>query len=586
MLDANVRENLVNEMMKVLIHYRWNPKRPAIEKIIDTWYERKEQQINLFSQLPNWQQDKFMVIFSNDYTRPMDRSTSLEILNDIYHEIKGNIDKYVEVDEKRKSIIFDEQDAEDAKNQISTIIRLFRSYPEIDVICGYKRENLKELNKLYSYYDELYCKISMIPKFDKEKYEIYNIVKKAIYYLYTEINNDRLDNLLTQDHADTLNSYMTSVGLNSTFKAGQKFMRALRKFLILINFDLKYDSYNSCIVRLGDAVNPLHYTRHTVISFNPIDYLRSSMGSSWSSCHTIDRDNVDKRSGSSYRGMHAKGVMSYMLDSVTGVMYTVDAKYDGNEFELQDKITRQLYHFGTPDNPFFIQGRLYPQSNDCGAKALYKQTREIMQDILSKIWKVNNLWATPITACENENYFYSKGSHYRDYKEFSMCKISILKGAKICNLKPIVIGADEICIECGDYNHNSDNELSCCSDFESMHKCYECGYETETDNLIEIDGHYYCEDCYFFCEYHQRYEVRSDVGHNYVQNYGYVCDDSLDDAEKFIQCERCGNIVLTNNVIKTEDGHNYCDCICASRAGYFEGDDGVYRMRDAEGRTA
>ena len=151
MLDANVRENLVNEMMEVLIHYRWNPKRPAIEKIIDTWYERKEQQINLFSQLPNWQQDKFMVIFSNDYTRPMDRSTSLEILNDIYYEIKDNIDKYVEVDEKRKTIIFDEQDAGNAREQISKIIWLFRNYPEIDVICGYKRENLKELNKLYDY---------------------------------------------------------------------------------------------------------------------------------------------------------------------------------------------------------------------------------------------------------------------------------------------------------------------------------------------------------------------------------------------------------------------------------------------------
>ena len=58
------------------------------------------------------------------------------------------------------------------------------------------------------------------------------------------------------------------------------------------------------------------------------------------------------------------------------------------------------------------------------------------------------------------------------------------------------------------------------------------GYET--DDLIEIDGHYYCEDCYFFCEYHQRYEVKSDVGYNYVQNYGYVCDYALYDAEKFI----------------------------------------------------
>ena len=64
-----------------------------------------------------------------------------------------------------------------------------------------------------------------------------------------------------------------------------------------------------------------------------------------------------------------------------------------------------------------------------------------------------------------------------------------------------------------------------------------------------------------------------------------MCDEALDDAEKFIQCERCGNYVLTNNVIKTEDGHNYCNCICASMAGYFWGDDGVYR-RDAEGRTA
>lgn len=366
------------------------------------------------------------------------------------------------------------------------------------------------------------------------------------------------------------------------FKAsvGQKTSRAMNRLFCELKLN-ESPEYNREFAKYADALNPLTITRHTVISVNLIDYLTMSFGNSWASCHTIDKTNK-RGMPNNYSGCYSSGTLSYALDTSSMVFYTVDSKYNGNEYYFEPKINRQMFHFG---NDKLVQGRLYPQSCDSGAMDEYTQFRNIVQEIVAIGLGVPNLWTLKRGASECGRWIQSYGTHYRDYNQFNNCTISILKDSK--NEFGIQVGAKPICIECGARHHVEDN-INCCS---KGYICEDCGRRIDEDDVYWVDGNPYCCNCASYCDECGEYYINDDgrwvesanrwvCDHcldryyrycEYCEEYHHedyvryvdsvdedVCDSCLE--EHFVYCNRCEEYVLRDNATyNNADGYYYCD---------------------------
>ena len=345
--------------------------------------------------------------------------------------------------------------------------------------------------------------------------------------------------------------------------AGQKKSRVINKICKKLGFD-KDPEYNKVFAKLADALNPLNIVRHTVISWNPVDYYTMSFGNSWSSCHTIDKENI-RDMPNSYEGQYSGGTQSYLLDGTSAVFYTVDKNYDGNELELQPKINRCMFHI-SPNKDFFVQGRVYPQNND-RADSIYRLIREIMQKIVADSWKTPNLWVLRKGTDECEKVINSYGSNYKDYCEFDSCNVSVLKEKAGVLLPKIAVGTDGICPVCGIY-HSEEETITCYECAKNTMPCELCGGEFEVDDMREIDGRYYCDDCVEYCNECESYHPRDEV--TYIPQYGYVCDDCLQYSVNFTHCDSCGCWLWLGyeDTVETRDGCIYCCRRCAMDDGY------------------
>lgn len=351
---------------------------------------------------------------------------------------------------------------------------------------------------------------------------------------------------------------------------GQKTSRVVNKLCEFLGYS-KHSYYNRRFSIYADALNPLTITRHTILSVNPLDYLTMSFGNSWTSCHTIDKLNLRDAAGG-YNGMHASGTMSYMLDGTSMVFYTVDGSYNGDDYWNQDKITRQMFHFGEDK---LIQSRLYPQDNDSASNDLYTQYRNVVQEIMATLLDMPNLWVLKTGAIEASRCINSYGTHYRDYHHVNRCTVSIIKGSE--NTNRIDVGANPICIECGD-EHDCDNTINCCR---GVLTCSRCGCsldDEDEDDIIYIDGEPYCSDCVFYCDDCHSYHLETE--RNYVYN-GSVCDSCFQDYKWCDSCEHYHhkddvNWVATENIYVCDDclHQYYVKCTCCD--DYLDPENAVY----------
>lgn len=365
---------------------------------------------------------------------------------------------------------------------------------------------------------------------------------------------------MKEETANEINEMMPNVHAHT----GEKTSRVINRICTYLGYN-KFGDYNREFAKYADSLSPLKITRHTILSLNPLDYLTMSFGNSWASCHTIDKSNK-RGMPNSYEGQYSSGTMSYMLDKVSMVFYTVDSSYDGVEYWNEPKINRQMFHYGEEK---LIQGRLYPQSNDYEGED-YTPNRNIVQKIIADIYKFPNLWTLKKgteAACE---YVHTHGTHYPDYTHFQKCSLSRQKGSE--NAEFITIGESPICIECG-CTHNVSESINCCH-IPNAAFCEHCGCAImDEEDIYWVDGEAYCRDCVSYCDicgsYHigtSHYIDRDDVSvcdycfdeyyvicedcDEYVHrddSYwcddrdGYICDDCY--AENYITCEDCGKIV-------------------------------------------
>ena len=485
-------EKILTNMVDLLEEYDYNYSTCALNKIIDTWHDRKRFLIEAFEEHPNYI-GEYMIAFDTNYEREIDQ----------------------------------------------VIVRGFIDW--IRYSCITNPTHMMTLPQEVTSFEYLY----------NIKYEVYCILDTYSNW-YTRT--------ISEEFAKKINSAMPNIHAH----AGQKASRVMNKICNYLGYS-KHLEYNKEYAKFADALSPIKIKRHTILSLNPIDYLTMSFGNSWASCHTIDKTNK-RGMPNSYEGQYSSGTMSYMLDKVSMVLYTVDASYEGKEYYTQPKIHRQMFHFGEEK---LIQGRLYPQSHDAYSEELYTNYRNIVQEIISCIMDVPNLWTISHKAAA---YTYSEGTHYRDYECYSPCTMSRLKGTE--NEEQIIIGADPICIECG-YTHEVEENINCCS---RQTYCEHCGCVVHPDDVIWVDGYPYCRECveycdrcecyhrtdstyipsedrnvcrycldnyYYYCDECNEYCYYDDV--HYIDSTDrYVCDDCLE--EYYTQCVECDEYFLNDHI--------------------------------------
>lgn len=398
----------------------------------------------------------------------------------------------------------------------------------------------------------------------------------AWYYMLQSIKEQYIDN---ESHngrqaLEYAVKIMEMAGSSYRPHNGVKASRMVKKIAGIIGVD-KAPGFNKAYVEFADALNPLQIVRHTIISVNPIDYLTMSFGNTWASCHTIDKGNRRNTSGEHYHGMYSGGTLSYMLDPSSLVFYTVDERYDGKDFERQDKINRVMFHLGEDK---LVQGRVYPQEND-GSTDMYEKTRAIVQRQIAEALGVTNDWlnAKGTEECEDVIYTPDYTMHYPDYLNFDRCNVSYLRrGDSGKNFKKITVGNPDVpCPACG--GAVEDHNYIVCDwhkyDINNDYTCARCGCEYEADYLYEINGEHYCDECSFYCEYHEEREIG---GYTYVDGYGRVCDSALESGY-FIYCDYCEEWYYTRYIddIYTDD-RTYCSPECAENDGNVELSNGVY----------
>jgi hypothetical protein len=442
--------------------------------------------------------------------------------------------------------------------QKKSLIEAFKKHPNyvdgkfmIAFNRGFERsQNSLELESFAIYMEcELNNRWDTIPQPLKDKYkDEESYVSPNIYDL---IHHFRTYTSITIDELTA--SYFEREVPELRIKAGQKTSRVVNKLCTYLGITGD-SSYNRRFARYADAINPIIVNHKVVLSINPLDYLTMSFGNSWSSCHTIDKQNK-RRMPHGYSGMYSSGTMSYMLDESSIVLYTVDEKYQGEEYWNQPKINRQMFHYA---HNKLVQARLYPQSNDSDG-SMYTPYRNVVQEIIATVFDFSNLWTNKKGTSAIYPYVHSSGTHYLDYCNFQSCNISFAKDLDTDG--EINIGHDPICIECG-CEHTTENNINCCHSI--TYKCNCCGYEMEEgdDSLVFIDSEPYCDECVSYCDECDEYYLGDNV--QYVASTDrYVCNHCLDNY--YVYCETCGEYHLKCHCVYVESVSEFvCDeCLSA-----------------------
>lgn len=442
-------------------------------------------------------------------------------------------------------------------DQKSTLIEAFKKHPNyidgkfmIAFDCDYEREfnaesvinfikYLKQVAEIPTYVANLPEEITQQRIKDGAA-----LLPQEIWHFICYLPEHIKSKTLSENTAKILDKILPQIHPH----VGEKASRAINRLCTYLGYD-RHPDYNREYAKFADGLSPLMIKRHTILSINPLDYLTMSFGNSWASCHTIDKENK-RRMPNSYEGQYSSGTMSYMLDGTSMVFYTVDSKYDGDDYWYQPKINRQMFHWGEEK---LIQGRLYPQDNDDNDEA-YAPYRQIVQAIMSTIFDFPNLWTKTRGTEAASRYIYSKGTHYRDYQHYSNCTLSVVKNSE--NEAEITVGARPICIYCGN-RHDVEENIDCCHS--EYRECECCGRRIHCeDDEYWVGDYCYCSDCVTYCEDCDKYVLKSEV--TWVGSVGsYVCDNCLSD--NYYRCEYCGEYYYEDDITWVESVDKY---VCSS----------------------
>jgi formylmethanofuran dehydrogenase subunit E len=96
--------------------------------------------------------------------------------------------------------------------------------------------------------------------------------------------------------------------------------------------------------------------------------------------------------------------------------------------------------------------------------------------------------------------------------------------------------------------------------------CEDCGRRIDEDDVILVDGEYYCRNCVHYCDHCNEYHRESE---RYVSGYGWVCENCLDNY--FHYCESCSEYVTEENLVWIDCEDRYvCEDCCNRYYSYCE----------------
>ena len=447
----------------------------------------------------------------------------------------------------------------DEKGELITAFKRHPNYIDgkfmIAFDCDYDRVVNRDVSDQFGRYLCEVCAMSMretLPEeIDRQRIEEHCSCLPSSLWNFLYYLERCAERIVSEETANELNEMVPAIRP----RAGEKTSRCINRLCTYLGYN-KHPEYNREFAKYADSLSPMTIKRHTILSINPMDYLTMSFGNSWASCHTIDKENR-RCMPNSYHGQCSSGTISYMLDGSSMVFYIVDASYDGNEYYTQPKINRQMFHWGEEK---LVQGRLYPQSND-GCNNIYTPYRNIVQEIMAKIFDFPNLWTLKRGTDLMEMYIDSCGTHYRDYYNFESCTMSRIQGST--NEKMFTVGHAPICIDCGK-EHDTEDNINCCV---SKFTCYNCGVVIDDeDDVIWIDGECYCRDCCHYCNYCDEYH-RGDS--YYVHGVGQVCEDCID---HYYYCDECHEYYRADEIHYVDSADRYVCDDCLEEC-YFQCDE-------------
>lgn len=572
------------------LKYKWarGTKETIATKLFPVWWDAKATIRKILRNHINWDERQQAIIYDSSYETGIDMAHAHEACRWFYEQMAKIRMKY--------AVPFDYE----------RYLEVSRKYDVAnDIYENYKSRLDQDVNtalvaQKYEYLDE-YIRLQ------KEKNKLTRCTDPETgerYFIPIEISrriSDIRDFFNYYDYRSNVadEEFVTKVNGLGDYNAtvGQKVSRIINKICKEFGLDkikimkeivrhrgtdsetteMKDYGYNYYFAMFGDAVNPLHIRKYTVISINPMDYWTSSFFKNTASCHTIDKLNVRGVGDNEhvYGGMYSAGTESYMLDNATVVMYTVDSSYSGDMWKA-DKDRRMLFHIGE-NGQHFVFGRLYPDGRDGGETGLAAQFRNVVQKILSECLGFNNLWKVVKGAYEVGKFTKSTGMHYRDYTNYDDCGYSYVTGTE---MKTINIGHDTICPYCGKGHcetGNGDRESVFCfkhNDMMGRYTCESCGCTIDEDE----SEYYYCEDTeeYYCCDScaHDHDVVRcEDDDHFHSEDNCY--QDYHTDAwysQDYINWHVC---------IETEDGNWFANEENARAEEYVcTGDNGYWISQD------
>lgn len=350
-------------------------------------------------------------------------------------------------------------------------------------------------------------------------------------------------------------------------RQGQKITKAVRKYQEWANIPIDNKSY----AEFCDAINEIQYTRPTVLSIAPIDLWTQSIGHNWHSCHDIRN------------GCYRAGSTSYVLDSSTVILYTVEKKLKSGRYEEMGKINRQLFHFG---ENMILQGRLYPQTCDSSDfNDDYATYRAIVQLIYAKAFNIPNLWTVSKGGDSTRLYHYYTGNGYDDlaYNYNGQLSVSKYKYAT-GEIPKIHVGEYAKCLCCGEEMESDITDGMFCHECGETYEysCDNCGdgFNEDDDDVVIFDigystAHYCCPGCArkagyewavdserwlsqdeaYYDEYTEEYFEYTDCMINTEEGYCYMNEYNAE-QDGNVYCENVNNWALEENAI--HDDHEDC----------------------------
>lgn len=479
MLNYNEKQ-LIDDMAEACDLWDVSYTDKGLKANLDMWAEEKEPLVNLLRRHPNWNERAMGVVFTTEEHRDFDLKKFKNALGDLFYT-------------QYPGTLFNEEAVDKIMPEAKTMS-----------LCYSSQTNFK--NYVYS-------------------------------ILYRNIKSSRADSSLVEK----LKNSALSPEVTKNFKEGMKVSRIINAIIeptINKNNPEMVGFYNKVFARLADSLNPMTITKYTILSVHPADFLTMSNGTGWESCHNL-RDG-------GWRG----GCLSYLTDDVSMILYTVTPSYDGNQYFAQEKINRQIYCLGADNR--LLQSRLYPQ-NESDDHCLSDNFRANVQEILSTCLDIPNLWIK--SSASPSNFFiagnYNKAYEDWDYPENWYVNVSYPKNTNLSDYRT-PIGGPGCCLDCGAIMYYADSEEIYCKECNGI-ICCECGCVVfNEDHGHWIDGDFYCEDCVFYCEYHETYEP---IAWQSVYD-NYICQEAYDNLYR--ECTCCGRDGLESEGIWF-DGDFYCE---------------------------